>query len=61
MQNQNMFNSTVLQYREIKYILCTLVTRIFKPNKTGVVHNAAYIYYIFIVVDQHNGLKFHNV
>lgn len=56
MQNQNMFNSTVLQYREIK---CTLVTRIFKPNKTGVVHNAAYIYYIFIVVDQHNGLKFH--
>lgn len=56
-----MFNSTVLQYREIKYILCTLVARIFKPNKTGVVHNAAYIYYIFIVVDQHNGLKFHNV
>lgn len=43
MQNQNMFNSTVLQYREIKYILCTLVARIFKPNKTGVVHNAAYI------------------
>lgn len=25
MQNQNMFNSIVLQYREIKYILCTLV------------------------------------
>lgn len=36
MQNQNMFDSTVSQYREIKYILCKLVARIFKPNKTAV-------------------------